>query len=171
MLEILIIAVLTLFCGYISYYKMNVRWVPTPQALIEATLDMAAVTSADNVIDLGSGDGRIVIAAAKRGASALGLELNPSLLERARRTAAKEGVSDRATFEQADIFESDLSNATVVILFLNNRMNLKLRPKLLGLKPGTRIVSIHFTMGDWKPDKVVRLGFLLRAYLWTVPTR
>ncbi|MGH7829200.1 MAG: SAM-dependent methyltransferase, partial [Candidatus Binatia bacterium] len=122
----------------------DVIWVPTPQALVDKMLDMAKVTPNDYVIDLGSGDGRTVITAAKRGARALGIEYNPDMVELSKRNAAKEGVSDRVQFVKADIFESDFSKATVITMFLLTEINLKLRPKILDLKPGTRIVSNAF---------------------------
>src|ERR671914_212579 len=131
----------------------DVIWVPTSQALVDKMLDMAKVTPKDYVIDLGSGDGRTVITAAKRGAKALGIEYNPDMVELSKRNAAKAGVSDKANFAKADLFESDFSKATVITMFLLPDINLKLRPKLLNLRPGTRIVSNSFTMGDWKPDE------------------
>jgi len=127
--------------------------VPTPQALVETMLDMAKVVPSDYLIDLGSGDGRIVIAAAKRGATALGIEHDPDLVELSRRAAVKERVAARAAFEEADVFASDFSQATVITLFLLPDMLLKLRPKILDLKPGTRVVSNTFGMADWKPDQ------------------
>ena len=131
----------------------DVVWVPTPQALVEKMLDLAKVTPKDYVIDLGSGDGRTVITAAKRGAKAHGIEYNPDMVELAKRNAAKEGVSDKATFAKADLFESDFSQAQVITMFLLPSINLKLRPKILDLKPGTRIVSNSFDMEEWKPDQ------------------
>jgi SAM-dependent methyltransferase len=116
-------------------------------------VDTAKVTPADFHMDLGSGDGRTVIAAAKRGARSMGVEYNPDMVELAKRNAAKEGVSARATFVKADLFETDFSKATVVTMFLLPDINLKLRPKILELKPGTRIVSNTFTMGEWEPDQ------------------
>ena len=153
----------------------NVVWVPTPQALVDAMLDMAQVTSSDYVIDLGSGDGRMVITAAKRGATALGIEYNPDLVELSRRAAAKEGVSAKATFEKGDIFESDFSQATVITMFLLQALNLKLRPTILDMKPGTRIVSTEFGMGDWYPDQTTILtgsdiGWNT-AHFWIVPAQ
>src|SRR6266516_6959935 len=130
----------------------DVIWVPTPQALVDKMLDMAKVTPKDYVIDLGSGDGRTVITAAKRSARALGVAFNPDMVALSRRTAAKAGVSDKATFVDADIFRSDLSPATAITLFLLTDLNLKLRPTILTLKPGTRVVSNTFRMGDWEPD-------------------
>ncbi|HWO40589.1 MAG TPA: class I SAM-dependent methyltransferase [Candidatus Eisenbacteria bacterium] len=152
----------------------DVVWVPTPQALVEKMLDMAKVTPKDFVIDLGSGDGRTVIAAAKRGARAHGIEYNPEMVELSRRAAAKEGVSERATFERADLFESDFSRATVITMFLLSSINLKLRPKILDLRPGTRVVSNTFDMGDWKPDEtgtVAGCEHWCTAHLWIVPAK
>jgi len=152
----------------------DVVWVPTPQMLVDTMLGMAKVTSADYVIDLGSGDGRLVITAAKRGATALGIEYNPNMVELARRSALEEGVSDKATFAQADIFESDFSKATVLTLFLLSDLNLKLRPVILDMKPGTRIVSNTFSMSDWEPDQTVRLNeptSWTTAHLWIVPAK
>src|SRR5918999_4938909 len=131
----------------------DVIWVPTSQALVDRMLDMGKVTADDYVIDLGSGDGRTVITAAKRGAKALGIEYNPQMVELSKRNADKEGVSDKATFAKADLFESDFSQATVITMFLLPDINLKLRPKILDLKPGTRIVSNSFTMGEWEADE------------------
>jgi len=133
-------------------------WVPTPQKLVDTMLDMAQVTAADYVIDLGSGDGRLVITAAKRGAMALGIEYNQDLVEFSRRAAVNEGVNTRASFEKADIFESDFSKATVITLFILPEMNLKLRPKILNLQPGTRIVSNTYGMEDWEPDQTLALA-------------
>src|SRR5438876_1634781 len=150
-----------------------VVWVPSPQELVDKMLEMAKVTPKDYVIDLGSGDGRTVITAAKRGARALGVEFNPDMVALSRRNAAKAGVSDKATFVEADIFRSDLSPATVITLFLLTDLNLKLRPTILTLKPGTRVVSNTFRMGDWEPDQTVELGCdtCCTAYLWIVPAR
>jgi Methyltransferase domain len=152
----------------------DVIWVPTPQELVDKMLDMAKVTAKDYVIDLGSGDGRTVITAAKRGAKALGIEYNPDMVELSKRNAAKEGVSDRASFVKADLFESDFSKAQVITMFLLSSINLKLRPTILDLKPGTRIVSNTFDMADWKPDETARLSGCsswCTAYLWIVPAK
>jgi hypothetical protein len=153
----------------------DVVWVPTPQALVDRMLDMGKVTAKDYVIDLGSGDGRTVITAAKRGAKALGIEYNPDMVELSKRNAAKEGVSDKASFVKADLFESDFSQATVITMFLLPDINLRLRPKILNLKPGTRIVSNSFDMGEWKPDETVNAGEgctnWCTAYLWIVPAK
>jgi hypothetical protein len=153
-------------------------WVPTPQALVDKMLDMAKVTPKDYVIDLGSGDGRTVITAAKRGARALGIEYNPDMVELSQRSAEQEGVGGRAEFKNADLFKEDLSQATVITMFLLPSINLKLRPTILGLKPGTRVVSNTFTMGDWEPDETARLDrsegcevSWCTALLWIVPAQ
>jgi precorrin-6B methylase 2 len=156
----------------------DVVWVPTPQALVNKMLDMAGVTPADFVMDLGSGDGRTVITAAKRGARALGVEYNPDMVELSRRNAEKEGVTAKATFVKADLFETDFSKATVITMFLLPQINLKLRPKILALKPGTRIVSNSFTMDDWEADEIATLTSdngcttsWCKALLWIVPVQ
>ena len=154
----------------------DVVWVPTPQALVDKMLDMAKVTAADYVMDLGSGDGRTVITAARRGARAFGIEYNPEMVELSKRNAQKEGVTARATFVKADLFETDLSKATVITMFLLPDINLKLRPKILGLKPGTRVVSNTFTMGDWQADQTATVDngcstSWCTALLWIVPAR
>src|SRR5207244_1077782 len=153
----------------------DVVWVPTPQALVDKMLDMAKVTPKDYVIDLGSGDGRTVITAAKRGTKALGIEYNPDMVELSKRNAAKEGVSDKATFMKADLFASDFSQATVITMFLLPDINLKLRPKILDMKPGTRIVSNTFTMGDWEADETATVTddciSYCTALLWIVPAK
>jgi len=153
----------------------DVVWVPTPQALVDKMLDMAKVTPKDYVIDLGSGDGRTVITAAKRGVRAHGIEYNPDMVELSKRNAAKEGVSEKATFAKADLFQSDFSKATVITMFLLPDINLKLRPKILDLKPGTRVVSNSFTMGEWTADETASVGgdcsSWCTAYLWIVPAK
>src|SRR4026208_1407704 len=153
----------------------DVIWVPTPQALVDKMLDMAKVTPKDYVIDLGSGDGRTVITAAKRGSKALGIEYNPDMVELSKRNAAKEGVSDKASFMKADLFESDFSQAQVITMFLLPDINIRLRPKILELKPGTRIVSNSFTIVDWAADETatVKEGCVsyCTAHLWIVPAK
>jgi hypothetical protein len=152
----------------------DVVWVPTPQELVDKMLDMAKVTPNDYVIDLGSGDGRTVITAAKRGVRALGIEYNQDMVELSKRNAAKEGVGDKAQFMKADLFESDFSHATVITMFLLPSINLKLRPKILDLKPGTRIVSNSFDMEQWKPDETATAegcSNWCTAYLWIVPAK
>jgi SAM-dependent methyltransferase len=162
------------FKPYSGQAGKDVVWVPTPQALVDTMLAMAKVTAADYVIDLGSGDGRLVITAAKRGATALGIEYNPDMVEYARSAAKAEGVSAKATFKEADIFESDFSDATVITMFLLSSINLKLRPKILDMKPGTRIVSNTFNMDDWTPDRTTQLEDDVSwrtAHLWIVPAK
>jgi hypothetical protein len=136
---------------------------------------MAKVTPKDYVMDLGSGDGRTVITAAKRGAKASGIEYNPDMVELSKRNAAKEGVGDKATFVKADLFESDFSQATVITMFLLPDINIRLRPKILDMKPGTRIVSNSFTMGEWTADETANAisgcGSWCTAYLWIVPAK
>lgn len=153
----------------------DVVWVPTPQALVDRMMKMAGVTKDDYLVDLGSGDGRTVITAARLGVRAHGIEFNGDLVELSKRNAQAAGVADRATFERADIFESDFSNATVVTLFLLKALNLKLRPTLLEMKPGTRVVSNTFDMGDWKPDDKIDAGgdcvSWCTAYKWVIPAK
>ncbi len=148
----------------------DVVWVPTPDELIATMLDMAKVTPNDYVIDLGSGDGRIVIAAAKRGARATGIEFNPDMANLARHNAEKEGVSEKAKFINADIFESDFSQATVLTMYLLPHLNMKLRPTILDMKPGTRVVTHAFTMEDWEADQSETANGR-SAYLWIVPAK
>ena len=152
----------------------DVVWVPTPQALVDKMLDMAKVTPQDYLIDLGSGDGRTVITAAKRGLRAHGIEYNPDMVDLAKRNATGAGVAGQATFVQADLFESDFSKAQVVTMFLLPSINMKLRPTLLNMKPGTRIVSNSFTMEDWTPDQIETIPdceTFCTAYLWLVPAK
>jgi hypothetical protein len=135
---------------------------------------MARVTVNDYVIDLGSGDGRTVITAAKRGIRALGIEFNPDLVELSKRNAAAAGVTDLATFVEGDIFKSDFSQATVITLFLLSDLNLKLRPILLEMKPGTRVVSNTFDMGDWEPDDRIsaeNCTAYCKAMFWVIPAK
>jgi SAM-dependent methyltransferase len=153
----------------------DVVWVPTPQALVDRMLEMAEVTKDDYVIDLGSGDGRTVITAARLGARAHGIEYNPDMVALSQRNAEAAGVTDRATFVQGDIFESDFSEATVVTLFLLPELNLRLRPILLDMEPGLRVVSNTFDMGDWEPDERVEAGgdcmTYCNAYKWIIPAK
>jgi hypothetical protein len=153
----------------------DVVWVPTPQALVEKMLDMAKVTPQDFLMDLGSGDGRTVITAAKRGARAEGIEYNPDMVGLSERNAKAAGVTGKATFRRADIFETDFSKAQVITLFLLPSLNVKLRPTILNMKPGTRIVSNTFTMDDWTPDQSETVGgdctSWCTAHLWIVPAK
>ena len=153
----------------------DVVWVPTPQTLVNKMLDMAKVTPQDFVMDLGSGDGRTVITAAKRGARAMGVEYNPDMVDLSKKNAEEAGVNGKATFVKADLFETDLSNATVITMFLLPQINMKLRPKILDLKPGTRIVSNSFTMEDWEADETANVTedctSWCTALLWIVPAK
>jgi Methyltransferase domain len=153
----------------------DVVWVPTPQPLVEKMLDLAKVTPQDYVMDLGSGDGRTVITAAKRGARAQGVEYNPDMVELSQRNAKKENVDGKATFVKADLFETDFSKAQVVTMFLLPSINMRLRPTILKMKPGTRIVSNTFTMEDWQPDQSETIGgdcvSWCTAHLWIVPAQ
>ena len=149
----------------------DVVWVPTPERAVERMLAMAQVGPNDFVIDLGSGDGRIVIMAAQRfGARGLGVELNPELVRLSAERAKRAGVADRATFVQRDMFETDLRPATVITLYLLNELNLRLRPRLLQLAPGTRIVANAFDMGEWEADQLDDSTISLLR-LWIVPAR
>ena len=160
---------------YVGQPGNDVIWVPTPYALVEKMLDMASVTSADYVMDLGSGDGRNVIAAAKRGARALGVEYDENLVQLSRRNAAAAGVAERARFVQGDMFEADISKATVLALFLLPDNLRKLKPKFEKLRAGTRIVTNGFPIDGWEPKEVGRAegdcGAWCTAYLYVVPAR
>jgi hypothetical protein len=154
----------------------DVVWVPTPQALVNKMLDMAKLTPQDYLMDLGSGDGRTVITAAKRGATAVGIEYNPDMVELSKKNAAAENVGPKATFMKADLFETDLTKATVITMFLLPQINVKLRPTILNLKPGTRVVSNTFTMDDWTPDETATItedncSSWCTALLWIVPAK
>jgi hypothetical protein len=159
----------------------SVPYVPTPQEVVERMLEIAKVGPQDYLIDLGSGDGRIVVTAAKKyGARGFGVDLNPVRVKESIENAAKAGVSERAAFHQRDLFETDLGDATVITMYLLPRVNLELRPKLLELKPGTRLVSHDFSMDDWKPDEFVEMhvkekygsaGGNSSVYFWIVPAR
>ena len=152
----------------------DVIWVPTPQALVEKMLDLTKITANDIHYDLGSGDGRTVIAAAKRGARAYGVEYNPDMVALSQANAEKEKVSDRATFINGDIFKTDFSKANVITLYLLTSLNAKLRPTILEMRPGTRVASNSFDMGEWRPDTTIS-GFegcqYCTAHYWMVPAR
>jgi len=160
---------------HIGQQGKDVVWVPTPQELVDKMLEIAKVTPDDYIIDLGSGDGRTVITAAKLGATALGVEYNPDMVTLSKENAAKDGVTEKAQFIKADLYETDLSKATVITMFLLPEINLKLRPRLLDLKPGTRIVSNTFTMGEWKADLEATTeenwNSWNTAFLWIVPAK
>lgn len=153
----------------------DVVWVPTQQSLVDRMLDMAKVTPKDFLVDLGSGDGRTVITAAKRGVRAQGVEFNADMVALSRRNAQAAGVADKATFVQGDIFKTDFSKATVITLFLLPDLNVRLRPQLLNMAPGTRVVSNSFDMGDWTPDQEVsattECSSYCRAMLWIIPAK
>jgi SAM-dependent methyltransferase len=152
----------------------DVQWVPTPPELVEKMLDLARLTPGDRLVDLGSGDGVLVIAAARRGVRARGIEYEPELVEYSKRKAREAGVEARTRFVRGDIFKTDFSEATVVTTFLLPSMNLQLRPTFLAMKPGTRIVANTFAIGDWEPDETVLVEPCERwckAMLWIVPAR
>ena len=154
----------------------DVPYVPTDEKIVTAMLDIAKVQKSDILYDLGSGDGRIPITAAKRfGTKGTGVDIDPVRVAEAKENARKAGVEDRVRFIEGDIFDADIKDATVVMLYLLPDINLKLRPKLLAeLKPGTRIVSHNYDMGDWKPEKEVRITLpnaTHMVYFWTVPAQ
>ena len=159
----------------------SVPYVPTPQDVVERMLEMAKVSAQDYLIDLGSGDGRIVVTAAKKyGARGFGVDLNPVRIKESVENATAAGVTDRVAFHQRNLFETDLSDASVITMYLLPRVNLELRPKLLELKPGTRIVSHDFDMGDWTADESVNMtvkekygqaGGESSVYFWVVPAK
>jgi SAM-dependent methyltransferase len=165
----------TIYTPRVGQPGKDVIWVPTPDELVNKMLELAEVASDDFLIDLGSGDGRTVIGAARLGADALGIEFNHDLVKLSREKAEAEGVSEKAKFIEADIFSCDLSRATVITMFLLPELNLRLRPLLLELKPGTRIVSNTFTMGDWEPDFEVMTkdnwDSWYTALMWIVPSK
>lgn len=154
----------------------DVIWLPTEMSIVDTMLNMARVGPRDVVIDLGSGDGRTVIAAARLGAAkAMGVEFNPDMVGYARSQAEKAGVGEKVQFIRGDIFEADFSEATVLTMFLLDDINLRLRPKILEMKPGTRIVTNTFTMGDWSPDMTTEVQAFCEefctAHLWYVPAK
>ncbi|HEU0139048.1 MAG TPA: class I SAM-dependent methyltransferase [Bryobacteraceae bacterium] len=150
----------------------DVVFVPTPQEVVDAMLSLAQVGKGDTVYDLGCGDGRIVITAAKKfGANAVGIDIDPERIQEANANARREGVTGKVSFRQEDLFQADIKSASVVTLYLLSTLNQKLKPKLLAeLKPGTRIVSHAFDMGDWKPEKESDVNGR-RIYLWRVPAK
>lgn len=149
--------------------QKDVPYVPTPPEVVDEMLKVANVGANDVIYDLGSGDGRIVITAAQRfGTRGVGVDIDPERVAEAKANAQKAGVSDRVEFRQQDLFQTDLKEASVVTLYLLPEVNLRLRPKLLQLKPGTRIVSHAFDMGDWKPEQVRQVNGRT-VYYWTVP--
>jgi len=157
---------------WVGQHGKDVMWVPTLDPLVQPMLEAAGVTSDDIVYDLGSGDGKIPIWAARRfGARAVGIEYNADLVALARRNVERAGVSDRVRMIHGDIFEEDFSSATVLTLFLGKDLNLRLASIITKMRPGTRVVSNLFDMGDWEPDRVIRLPDQNPAYFWVVPAR
>jgi len=149
----------------------DVIWVPTPDELVNRMLTMARVTPKDYVFDLGAGDGKIAIAAGKKfGATAVGIEYNPDMAKLAQCFVQAEGVTDRVKIIQGDIFKEDFSKATVVTMYLLPELNMRLRPTILAMKPGTRVTSHQFNMGDWEADETAEIEYRT-AYLWIVPAR
>ena len=152
--------------------KLDVPYVATPQAVVDKMLELAEVTKADYLIDLGSGDGRIPITAAQRfGTKGMGVDIDPARVYQANANAINAHVQDKVEFKKQDLFETDISKATVLTLFLLPRLNLELRPRILSeLEPGSRVVSNSFDMGDWAPDKTIRVENRT-IYLWVIPAR
>jgi len=151
--------------------KGEVPYVPTPEEVVDAMLKLAGVTRSDIVYDLGCGDGRIVVRAVKNfgAAKGVGIDIDPERIKEANENAQKNGIASKVSFIEKDLYEADIKEATVVTLYLLSSVNLKLRPKLLkDLRPGTRVVSHQFDMGDWKPDKKIEIGYR-SIYLWTIP--
>jgi hypothetical protein len=174
-LALILAAVVTATAQTPTAKTPDVPYVPTHETVVAEMLKVAKVKKDDVLYDLGSGDGRIVITAAKKfGTRGTGIELVPSLVREARDNAEKAGVSKLAKFIEGDIFEANISDATVVTLYLLPAVNMKLRPKLLALRPGTRIVSHNYDMGDWKPEKTIKLNLddgEHTVFYWVVPAR
>ena len=174
----LLFLALTLFAGVVSAQAPEIGqvskdsvWVPTPERMIHRMLQLADTTEKDLVLDLGSGDGRIPIHAAKHfGARAIGVELEKNLIDLSRKAAAAQGVSSKVQFVQQDLFTYDMSAATVIALYISPGVMDRLKPRFLALKPGTRVASHHFKLGDWEPDEVVALEGRT-GYLWVVPAQ
>jgi hypothetical protein len=175
-LALLLLVVGALSVGCVRYAGVEVPYVQTPSSVVTDMLRLASVGKDDVVYDLGSGDGRIVIAAAREfGASGVGVEIDPALVEESRAAAARAGVADRVRFVQQDLFLTDLRPATVVTLYLSPDMNARLRPKLMTeLRAGSRVVSHQFTMGDWPPTRTVQVEIDREPrplHLWVIPAR
>ena len=158
------------FQPYSGQPGKDVVWVPTPDTVVNKMLDLAKVTAQDFLVDLGSGDGRTVITAAKRGVRAMGVEYNPDMVAISNREATRAGVTDKARFVNGDIFTTDFSQATVLTMYLLPSLNIKLRPTVLDMKPGTRVVSHAFNMGEWEPDETSNIEGR-QAFLWLVPAK
>lgn len=166
-----IVAFATLLVAPVVRAQGTVPYVPTPQVVVDRMLEMGKVGRGDYLIDLGSGDGRIVVTAARRGARSVGIDIDPERIREANANIQKSGVASRAKVVQGDLFEANIGEATVVTLYLLTSLNNKLKPKLLAeLKPGTRVVSHAFDMGDWKPEKTEEIGGST-IYLWRVPQK
>lgn len=158
------------FQPYSGQPGKDVVWVPTPESVVNKMLDLAKVTPQDFLVDLGSGDGRTVITAAKRGARAMGVEFNPDMVALSNREAVKAGVTDKVKFVNGDIFATDFSQASVITLYLLPSLNLRLRPTILDMKPGTRVASHAFNMAEWEPDETANIEGR-QAFLWLVPAK
>jgi SAM-dependent methyltransferase len=158
------------FQPYSGQPGKDVVWVPTPESVVNKMLDLAKVTPQDFLVDLGSGDGRTVITAAKRGARAMGVEFNPDMVALSNREATKAGVTDKVKFVNGDIFATDFSQASVVTLYLLPSLNLRLRPTILDMKPGTRVASHAFNMAEWEADETANIEGR-QAFLWVVPAK
>jgi SAM-dependent methyltransferase len=158
------------FQPYSGQPGKDVVWVPTPESVVNKMLDLAKISPQDYLVDLGSGDGRTVITAAKRGARAMGVEYNPDMVTISNREAARAGVTDKVRFVNGDIFATDFTQATVLTMYLLPSLNLKLRPTILDLKPGTRVVSHAFNMAEWEPDETANIEGR-QAFLWLVPAK
>jgi SAM-dependent methyltransferase len=164
-----LVCISILAIAYVNAQNLDVVYVPTPRETVDRMLHVTEVTPKDFVIDLGSGDGRIAIAAGRIGARALGVDLDPARVREAELNAQRAGVTDRVSFRQQNLFETDLSPATVLTMYLLPNINVKLRPKILALRPGTRVVSHDFTMGDWKSDLTETTNW--RIHFWIVPAQ
>jgi SAM-dependent methyltransferase len=153
--------------------SLDVPYVPTPTEVVQTMLDMAKVKRGDTVYDLGSGDGRVVVTAARKyGARGLGVDLDPQRIAEARANARRNAVTDRVEFRQGDLFGVDLRKASVLTMYLLPEVNMKLRPRLIEqLRPGTRVVSHNYNLGDWQPDAIRNVGEDHIVYLWIVPAR
>lgn len=168
---LLVAALLIGYQAVAQQVDLDVPYVPTDQKVVDAMLDLAGISEGDIHYDLGCGDGRIVISAAKRGAVATGIDLNPVRIKEANENARKAGLEDKVTFVEGNLFDFDFSKADVLTLYLLPSVNEKLRPVILNdLKPGTKVVSHAFDMGDWEPEKTIEVNGS-KLYLWTVPER
>jgi len=173
--SVFLLLILALSCTFLFAQQKTLRepdvvFVPTPQEVVDQMLKVANVHPGDVLYDLGCGDGRTVISAAKLGARATGIDINPVRIKESQENAAKQGMTGKVTFRLEDLFEADFRDATVITLYLLPSLNVKLRPTLWKLKPGTRIVSHDFDMDDWKPEKTIEMSGHT-VYFWTVPAK